>query len=254
MDSELKQGNIDNDYELFHIIDRLEVADVNVVDGGNFTELPIDVRNNILHQVIPLLERSFGQVYQEDMSDQDVVDFLSNGNLYLILDNEKKIVGIELLQLFSIDNVKVMYGSGAVLDPKYQGKHIHSDFRRDMVEKHKPNYVVGRTQNHIVYHIYCKSPGTVYPAYNKTVPIPIQELACKLSNRFGLANFDPTSLVQKGAYCESIYKKNTYPTIGPDSDIGRLFSKIDINNGDAFLILKTVEYSNPRNLDDQELP
>lgn len=241
MNPENIPNNGDNKYELFPIINKLKNVNVDIVDIGNFDELPSDVADNLLCQAIPIIEKSFGQVYKKDLSDQDVIDFLTNGTLYLVLNNEKKVVGVELLQLITIEDVKIMYTGGVILYPEYQGKNIHSDFRSNMIERNKPNYVAGRTQSPIVYNIYCKSPGIVYPTYNTLVPDSIQKLASELSNSLGLTNFDPTTLIQKGAYGESIYSKDKYPTIDPNSDIGKLFSQLDIENGDAFLIIKKIE-------------
>ena len=228
-------------YDMFPIIKKLEATNTDILDVGNFKQLSQEVSSSLFHQAVSVIEKSFGQNYKEDLSDQDVRDFLSNGHLYLIINNQRDIIGIELLQLLDIEGVEIMYTGGAAIDPAYQGKNIHSDFRDYMIERNKPQYIAGRTQNPIVYKVYCKSPGTVYPDPKTSVPTHIQKLAMKISETLHMTNFNPTTLIQKEAYGGAVYGKDRYPVIDIDSDTSKMFSQLEIEKGDAFLILKSLE-------------
>jgi hypothetical protein len=216
---------------------------VDVVNIGNFNQLIEEIKANLIRKIVPILEEAFGQVYMHDLSNEDVVDFLQNGDLYLLRDNREKLIGVELLKFITLENTTIMYTGGAAIFPEYQNQHLHRNFRLYMIEKYKPDYIAGRTQNPIVYNIYSRIPGMVYPQFNCVIPESIQKLAANIAQYLHFDNFDPTTLIHKGAYGESIYGKDIYPIIDTSSYTGKLFSTLDINRGDAFLILKDTTKS-----------
>lgn len=209
---------------------------------GDFNSLLEEQKKELLRSCIPLIERAFGQRYGDDLSEKEVIRFLSGGYIYCITDIENRVIGIEILRLLTVNDASVLFTSGAVIDPAHQGRHVHSNFRKLIIEQCQPDFLVGRTQSPLVYLVYTKGEGPVYPQHQVPVPNHIKSIAKSIAEQLGFSNFDPETLIQHGAYGESLYSKDTYPKIPPDSDIAQMFSALSIAHGDAFLVIKQIKF------------
>lgn len=208
---------------------------------GNDSQ-PVD---KIHHQIIALIEKGFGQTYGEDLSDEDVQKFLGGGEIYLLSTARREIIGLEVVKMLVLQASKIFFTAATVLHPDHQGKRLHTDFKEFIIQQEKPNFIAGRTQSPAVYRSYTHGTGTVYPNVGQPIPQEIQHLGQELASSLCMNNFDPATFIQRKAYGEGVYGQGTYPQIDPSlhPDLHQLFSRLHVEEGDAFLILKQIKSS-----------
>jgi len=126
-------------------------------------------------------------------------------------------------------NKEIVYLSGIVVKKNYQGKGIFSNFMENMINEiaGKTKYLTVRTQNPIVYYVINKYIKQLYPNEDK-IPRQIYELALLVDGRVN------ENLVIKNCYGRCLSNKVDK---SKDNRINKLFEKIDLNVGDAFLIV-----------------
>jgi len=197
----------------------------------------------IRRQLIVLIERGFGQTYGEDLSDEDVDQFLGGGDMYILSTQARELVGVEIVKMLFLQGKKIFFTAATVIHPDHQGKRLHTNFKEFVIQKEQPDFIAGRTQNPAVYLSYQHGEGTVYPAADHMIPPDIQALGSELAGMLTLDQFEPETFIQRQAYGEAVYGQNTYPEIDSDKQpaLHQLFSHLHVEQGDAFLILKHLQ-------------
>jgi hypothetical protein len=124
---------------------------------------------------------------------------------------------------------EVVYLAGVVVDKNYQHRGIYNSFMRKMMNEMKNDvkYVVARTQNPIIYYVTRKYVKSIYPN-NSKIPRQIYEIALLIDKR---VNEDLIIKQCYGRRLSSEVKKSK------DDEINKLFGKLNLDKGDAFLII-----------------
>jgi len=194
-------------------------------------------------QIIPLIEKGFGQTYGADLTPEDVEKFLAGGEIYLLSTPHHEVIGVEIVKILEVEGQKIFFTAATVIHPDHQGKRLHTNFKDFIIQRENPDFIAGRTQNPAVYLSYTHGKGSVYPASSNPIPPDIQKIGESLAAALRLDNFEADTFIQRRAYGEGVYGQGTYPQIDSQSHPGlhHLFSKLQVEEGDAFLIVKALK-------------
>ena len=110
---------------------------------------------------------------------------------------EEKVVGWGVYYIREIDNQKILYRDGTIVDPEHGSKGIYHSLIELSLNREAPDHLVTRTQNPRVYESFQKySQKGIYPRLDNVIPPQhIQKIAQEIE-----PSVDPETLIVRGVY------------------------------------------------------
>lgn len=199
----------------------------------------MSVGGKVLFDMLYILTQLGFDLKESPSLELDTRNHVEQGQyLYLITDGGL-IVSWAIFDYLRQDSDLILYLSGVMVLPKYQGKGISSALIRTALRESKAKYLAARTQNPIMYESILKACGNVFPNPDDATPadvIEIGEFVAK--NRLHMTNYDLKSMLSKSVYGACLYGK---PPTSVNGQLNSWFTScVTQTDGDAMIIVARV--------------
>lgn len=176
-----------------------------------------DVAKHIDEEKICLIfEKKIRNLTEASTKDNPLIAFVS----YRIVDGE------------------IIYFSGVVIAPLYQGKGIASDIMRLVTEEAKVKWVAARTQNPAMRESLRKAFKVISPKLSgEKPPENHRSQGEKIALMLKMSNYDKDAMIGRGTYGKSLYGKDEYPKLD-DMVLNSAFRRmVRAEEGDSMIII-----------------
>ena len=169
---------------------------------------------------------------------KDTENHVLGGEFICIATNKNEIVAYVVLNLWQTDIGKVLYLSGIMVDPGFQGMNISSVIMQYLIKKMGAEFLVLRTQNPILYQSATKMCKEIFPSINDGLNPIAKKIGCYAAEKLGMKKYDSDKMTERGTYGGCMYGREPICSI---LEIENWFKKtIDISQGDSMIIMGIV--------------
>ncbi|MFH1174567.1 MAG: GNAT family N-acetyltransferase [archaeon] len=187
-------------------------------------------KQQLVRVLTTIAQEGFGTKITSEDVERHVLDVQ---DLYLI-EQEGETIGFSSYDLYVIEGKNVLYLSGMVLRPAYQGKGLFGKVNRQVIPS-TCDIFAGRTQNPVVYAARKKLVKKLYPD-GRDIPSDIKTIGRILArDHLHMRDFDEETFVGRGTYGVSLY--DCIPYHAGDYEFFREQLKLDFAAGDSVLLL-----------------
>jgi len=199
----------------------------------------ISVGGKVLFDMLYILTQ-LGFVLEESAAlEQDTRNHVEQGEYLYLVTQGGLIVTWAIFDYLRQDSDLILYLSGVMVAPRYQGKGISSALIRTALGESKAKYLAARTQNPVMYESILKACGNVFPNPDVATPadvIEVGEFVAK--NRLHMSNYDLKSMLSKSVYGACLYGK---PPASVNEPLNSWFTScVNQADGDAMLVVARV--------------
>ena len=168
--------------------------------------------------------------------EKDTRNHIEQGEYIYLVTDGGLIATYAIFDYLRQDSDLILYLSGIMVAPKYQGRGISNALIRASLRESNAKFLAARTQNPVMYESILKSCGNVFPNSNVVVPADVVEVGkFVVEKRLHTDNYYPDVMSSKSVYGACLYDKS--PTSGNKLLNDWFVSRINQSNGDAMIIV-----------------
>lgn len=211
---------------------------------NHFDLLPEETKKLLTTQSKTLVITSFGQKETDPGFEDDVIEFLRNGELYIII-RDKKLIGIKHAQALTYDNHSILYLGGAAFSPEAQGNGLNSRLTSHLISSYSADLLTARTQNPNIYKMFERMCNVVWPQPENPTPPHIQEVGLFMIQSLNRTpeSFNAVTLVDRKTYGTTLYDTIPHPQ-SSSWRINEFFNtQLDFAQGDSMIIIGEISRS-----------
>jgi hypothetical protein len=193
----------------------------------NFVNVkPAHISETLVDELTSVAKSGFGS----SMTREDVSNHVRGSDEMMVVYKDGRPVAFGL---YKILNQSLAYLSGSVVEQGRQKDGIYTELVKKRIEflRQKVDYVSIRTQNPLVYHVFAKSVSDMYPG-RKPVDEKIISMARMVDDRID------RDMIVRGCYGRRLADIDFKPR---DAESAEVFRNIDVDKGDAIVLIGSVK-------------
>lgn len=134
---------------------------------------------------------------------------------------------------------EIIYLSGVVTAPPYQGKGVASDIIRWATKREEVKWLAARTQNPAMCESLKRVCDQISPSLSgETPPENHMRRGERIAKMLGMSQYDRTAMIEKGTYGKSLYGEKICPTLDDDIVLNAAFKEmVKAEDGDAMIVI-----------------
>jgi len=208
---------------------------------GKFSSLSGTEQQLLFNKLYFLTQCGFSQPSSYEL-EQDTWGHVSNAEfLYLVVEDQDNIISYSLFNIYQWQRKSILYLSGSMVDPKFQGKGISSNVLKFVAARFQTDYIAARTQNPVMYSSFHKACDKAYPSFhtNDKIPQIIKAIGFYLAKDILKMKFYlPDKMVGIETYGHCLYGKEP---LHSSKTIDEVFKKnVNLKRGDSVLLIGTI--------------
>lgn len=168
---------------------------------------------------------------------KDTENHIFGSEFLFVVSNNDQVISYAVLDFWKQETQSVLYLSGIMVHPQYQGTNVSSNTLRNALGQFNPDFIAARTQNPVMYESLARICKAVYPNHlGHSIPPEVKLIGeftakCKLR----MKDYDPDSMVGKGIYGGCMYGKEPSSR---DPLIEKWFKEmVSLKRGDAMIVV-----------------
>ena len=177
---------------------------------------------------------------------EDTENHIFNSEFICIVVKEKTIVAYAAFKLWTWQGKSILYLSGIMVHPSYQGKGISSSLLRKIADYFGANFLTTRTQSPVMYESVKAACEEIWPSMtNKGCPSIFREIGEFVAkSKLNMQRYCANQMTEERTY--GMYLYGAEP-VSLNPDLEKWFKeKVNPQNGDSMIIVGSLKSSDQR--------